>query len=238
MHRDTAASPLYPRAFSLGKSAGVPVAQEALAANFPDDVSAALRKDLKFLHPDLRALFGASPLGPLAMNVRQLFVWHYWGGTHSVMWGAPQREREPMGPLGDWFEDTTEQLPPGARLRVPVTADLTPCPECIGCAARYSACFDLYVFVHGVRRLSRCAHAGGPVPALEVTFLDGGRARAAVAEGKLSADDLIALLAYCDALAALEARAGGIRMDLAVETARATDSGCLTPCKALTGSTR
>ena len=143
VHRDTAASPLYPRAFSLGKSAGVPVAQEALAANFPDDVSAALRKDLKFLHPDLRALFGASPLGQLAMNVRQLFVWHYWGGTHSVMWGAPQREREPMGPLGDWFEDTTEQLPPGARLRVPVTADLTPCPECIGCAARYSACFDL-----------------------------------------------------------------------------------------------
>ncbi len=220
VHRDTSASPLYPRAFSLGKSVGVTVALDTLVANFPDDVSTALRKDLRFLHPDLRAVFGASPLGQLAMNVRQLFVWHYWGGTHSVTWGAPQREREPMGPLGDWFEDTSDKLPASARLKVPVTADLTPCPECIGCAARYSACFDLYVFIHGVRQLSRCAHAGGVVPALEVTFLDGGRARAAVAEGRLSAEELITLLAYCDSLAALEARAGGIRMELAVETAR------------------
>jgi hypothetical protein len=220
VHRDTSTSPLYPRAFSLGKSVGVSCATDTLTANFPDEVSIALRKDLKFLHPDLRAVFGASPLGQLAMNARQLFVWHYWGGTHSVTWGAPQREREPMGPIGDWFEDTSEKLPAGARLKVPVTADLTPCPECIGCAARYSACFDLFVFIHGVRRLSRCAHAGGAVPALEVTFLDGGRARAAVAEGRLSAEDLIQLLAFCDALAALEARAGGIRMEFNVETAR------------------
>ena len=218
-HRDATASPLYPRAFSLGLLKGVSCAVDQLAVNFPDDVSAALRKDLMF-DLDVKGVLGGR-LGELAANVRQLFVWHYWGGTLSVMWGAPHNERAPMAPCGDYFEDQAGAVPPpSAHLKVPVTTDLTPCPECIGCAARYGGCFDLYIFIHGTRRLSRCGAQGGPVTALEVTFLDGARARQSVAEGRLSAEELTNLITYCDALAGLEARASGIRMELAVETAR------------------
>jgi len=217
--RDLQSSPLYPRAFSLGVSQGVSCALDTLATNFPDPVSAQLRKDLH-MEFDYRAILGQR-LGELAANVRQLFVWHYWGGTLSVMWGSPQNETSPMAPVGDWFADQVgAKVPTSACLSKPVTSELTLCPECIGCAARYSGCFDLYVFIHGVRRLSRCADAGGPVSALEVSFLDGARARQCVAQGHLSSDDLANLITYCDALPGLEARASGIRMDITTETAR------------------
>lgn len=217
--RDLQSSPLYPRAFSLAQVKGVSCAQETLAVNFPDPVSTQLRSDLN-LDLDYRGIFGQG-LGDLVGNVRQLFVWHYWGGTLSVMWGAPQNESSPMAPVGDWFVDQVgAKIPASAGLKTPVTSELTPCPECIGCAARYSGCFDLYVFIHGVRRLSRCPEAGGPVTALEVSFLDGARARQAVAESRLSSEDLANLITYCDALPGLEARASGIRMDLQTETAR------------------
>ena len=219
--RDATVSPIYPRVFSLASREGKNVAVDTLSTNFPDDVSAALLQDLRLwpAHTDLRAHFQGT-LGVLADQVRSWFVWHYFGATHSIMWGAPHSEKTPMAPVGEWFDDSEERAPASARLKTPVTADVTPCPECVGCAARYGGCFDLYMFIHGVRRFSRCEHAGGPVPALEVTFLDGARARAAVAEGRMSAEDLTALVTYCDALAGLEANLSGIRMELAVETAR------------------
>ena len=216
--RDSSLSPLLPRVFSLASPKGVSCAYDTLPGNFPDDVSDALRRALIY-DLELRTTLGGR-LGPLAENVRQLFIWHYFGAAHSVMWGRPDNERSPMSPVNDWFEDCDDKPPASARLKTPLAADVSPCPECIGCAARYGGAFDLFLFISGVRSAGRCEHAGGSVVALEVVFVDGARARQAVAEGCISAEDHTCLITYCDALAGLEARAAGIRMELAVETAR------------------
>ena len=220
---DSSVSPLYPRGFSLNQRAGTSVALETLSVNFPDEVSAAFRADvgLGAGAPDLRAALGGGVLGALAEQVRLWFAWHYFGGTHSILWGTPAAEKSPMSPTGEWYEDAIdERAPASARLSVPVTSEMTSCPDCVGCAARYCGAFDLFIFIHSVRRVDRCAHAGGSVPALEVTYIDGARARAAVAAGRLSADDLTSLINYANALASIEAATNGVRTDAAIEAAR------------------
>ena len=219
---DTSVSPIYPRTFSLAGKTGTPVTLDTLSANFPDEMSAAFRADvgLGCGAPDLRAALGGTMLGALAEQVRLWFAWHYFGGTHSILWGTPTSEKAPMSPVGEWFEDSDDRMPASARLSVPVTAEVTSCPDCVGCAARYGGAFDLFVFIHNVRRVDRCSHAGGTVPALEVTYIDGARARAAVTEGRLSADDLTAVINYCNALASIEATTNNIRTDAPIENAR------------------